>query len=158
MRSPRGRQRSAYELAPTHEGAYVVVENDADAATLDEALGKAITEANAHSDWASAEVSGNTFIDAVAEGDDIDLWDDATKQLPVPACFTEEGEGPRVIVIVAQGAVEAVSIQNGYARVEVRDYDCHDTGGAAIRTDPEGRRYAFSDWSNVIPAPDDPAG
>ncbi len=135
-----------------------------EAATLDDALEQAIAEANAHSDWASADVCDNTFIAAVAEGEDIELWGDGAKQLPVPARFTEGGEGPRVTVILrssrrtAGGAVESVSIQNGTARVEVRDYDRPDRADADLRTDPEGRRYAFTDWSNVIPSPDKPAG
>lgn len=131
-----------------YDGNTVVVE----AETLDEALEKAIAQANASSDWESLDVSGETFIDAVAEGDDVDLWSDAAFQLAVPTPFTENGEGPRVIVIVSGGIVQNVAIDGGYARVEVRDYDnCKDDSEAKI--DAEGRRYALSDWSNVIPPP-----
>lgn len=124
-----------------------------EAETLDEALDKAIQAANESSLWASADVSGNTFVDAVAEGDDIDLWGDDTTQLSIPARFTENGEGARVIVIVSGGQVQNVSIDCGYARVEVRDYDAEgtDPNNPDIRTDAEGRRYVLSDWSNLIP-------
>jgi hypothetical protein len=125
-----------------------------EANTLSEALDKAIAKANESLDWYSQDVCGNTFIDAASEGD-VDLWAEDARQLSVPARFTEKGEGPRVIVIVAGGVVQGVSIDGGYARVEVRAYDI--SAGASdptIRTDAEGRRYAFSDWSNVIPPSD----
>ena len=125
-----------------------------EADTLDQALEKAIAEANALPDWYAQDVCGNTFIDAVAEGADVDLWSDDVRQLTVPAHFTEKGEGPRVIVIVSGGVVQGVSIDGGYARVEARDYDNGtDASDPNIRTDAEGRRYALTDWSNVIPPP-----
>lgn len=119
-----------------------------EAETLDEALDAAITEANAHDDWASEDVSGNTFVDAVAEGDDVDLWSDSIRQLRIPARYTERGEGPRIIIIVKNNRVESVAIGGGYARVELRDYDRADPNA---QTDADGRRYALTDWSNVIP-------
>jgi hypothetical protein len=129
-------------------GRDVVVDADA----LDVALEKAIAEANSSPDWYAQDVSGNTFIDAAAIGD-VDLWADNTRQLTVPARFTEKGEGPRVIVIVSGGVVQSVSIDGGYARVEVRDYD-NGKDDPNAKTDADGRRYALSDWSNVIPSRD----
>ena len=120
-----------------------------EADTLDEALDAAIAEANAHDDWVSEDVSGNTFVDAVAEGDDIDLWSDAVRQLSIPARFTERGEGPRII-IVKNNRMESVAIGGGYARVEMRNYD-RAQDDPNPQTDAEGRRYALTDWSNVIP-------
>jgi hypothetical protein len=119
-----------------------------EADTLDEALDAAIAEANAHDDWVSEDVSSNTFIEAIAEGDDVDLWSDAARQLSIPARFTERGEGPRIIIILKNHRVESVAISGGYARVELRDYDRADPNA---QTDAEGRRYALTDWSNVIP-------
>lgn len=132
-----------------YHGHDVVIEAD----TLDAALDKAIAEANASPDWYAQDVCGDTFIDAVAQGD-VDLWagDVPDHHLPIPARFTEKGEGPRVIVIVAGGVVQSVAIDGGYARVEVRDYD-NGQDDAQAKTDAEGRRYALSDWSNVIPSP-----
>ncbi|MBU6299284.1 MAG: hypothetical protein KGJ79_11690 [Alphaproteobacteria bacterium] len=125
-----------------------------DADTLDEALTKAVEQANASSEWESLDDCGSTFVDAVAVGDDVDLWSDAVTQLPIPAALTERGEGPRVIVIVSGGVVQNVASDCGYARVEVRDYDTDgaDLNDPNIRIDAEGRRYTLSDWSNVIPA------
>jgi hypothetical protein len=121
-----------------------------DADTLDQALEKAVFEADDGCGWESTDIVGNTFVDAVAQGDDVDLWSDDARHLTIPARFTERGEGPRVIVMVSGGVVQSVSIDGGYARVEVRDYDNHDDAHA--KTDADGRRYALADWSNVIPA------
>lgn len=122
-----------------------------DADTLDEALEKAVSEANDdYSDWEALGASGDTFVDAVAEGD-IELWANDTPLVAIPARFTETGEGPRIIVIVSGGVVQGVSIDGGYARVEVRDYD-NGKNDPNAQTDTEGRRYALTDWSNVIPA------
>jgi hypothetical protein len=123
-----------------------------EAETPDEALEKAIAEANVSPDWYSQDMSSDTFIDAAAHGD-VDLWADDTRQLTVPARFTEKGEGPRIIVIVSGGMVQGVSIDGGYARVEVRDYD-NGKDDPSAKTDAEARRYARTDWSNVIPPPD----
>lgn len=124
-----------------------------DANTLDEALKSAIAQANESSQWECVDDCGPTFVDAVAEGDDVDLWGDEVVQLPVLPEYSERGEGPRVIVIILGGVVQNVAVDGGYARVEVRDYDTDgaDPGDPNIRTDVEGRRYAFSDWSNVTP-------
>ncbi len=124
-----------------------------DAETPDAAMVNAIAKANASSAWSSGDVSGNTFIDAIAEGDDVDLWLDDVTQLAVPARLTERGEGPRVIVIVSGGVVQGVAIDGGYARVEVRDYD-NGKDDPKAEIDGEGRRYALTDWSNVIPPRD----
>lgn len=133
--------------------AYYFRTETVEAGTLEDALDKAIAKANGNSNWSSADVCGNTFVDAAAEGGDVDLWSDDIAQRTIPARFTEQGEGPRVIVIVKDGAVESVSIQQGFARVEVRDYDVDGSspGDPDIRTDAEGRRYAFTDWSNTFP-------
>jgi hypothetical protein len=125
----------------------VTVEAD----TLDAALDKAIAAANESPAWYSQDVSGNSFIDAVAEGD-VDLWADDTRQMNVPARFTEKGEAARIIVIVSGGVVQGVSIDGGTARVEVRDYD-NGKDDSKAKIDAEGRRYALTDWSNVIPSP-----
>ena len=122
-----------------------------EADTLDEALEKAIAQANAGDGWFALDVSGNTFVDAAAEGDDVDPWKEFSSSLPIPARFTERGEGPRIIVIIKGRRVESVAIGGGYARIEVRDYD-QDKDDPEALTDAEGRRYTLTDWSNVIPA------
>lgn len=136
--------------------AYFTHTETVDAGTLDDALERAIAQANESDQWEAIDDCGPAFVDAMAEGDDVDLWSDEVVQLPIPAGYTERGEGPRVIVIVRDGVVQNVAIEGGYARVEVRDYDTDgsDPNDPNIKTDAEGRRYAFSDWSNVIPARD----
>ena len=130
----------------SYDAKIVAVEAD----TLDEALEKAIAEANAGDGWFALDVSGNTFVDAAAEGDDVDPWKEFSSSLLIPARFTERGEGPRIIVIIMGNRVESVAVGGGYARVEVRDYD-HGKDDPQALTDAEGRRYTLTDWSNVIP-------
>ena len=124
----------------------VTVEAD----NLDEALAKAVEVANQSPAWSSSDYSGPTFIEAAAEGDDVDLWmDDAVHQLPVPQHFTEDGDGPRVTITVSGGLVQDVAITDGAARVEVRDYDTDGTSDSeAIQTDAEGKGFLLTDWSN----------
>ncbi|MDE2167518.1 MAG: hypothetical protein KGJ66_14415 [Alphaproteobacteria bacterium] len=117
------------------------------APTLDEALEKAIEQANSDLGWRPLDDSGPTFVDAVAEGDVCDPWDGLQSSLPVPARFTERGEPPVVTVIVQFGSVQAVRIERGKVRVEVRDYDVEGTDAADRATDENGARYARSLWS-----------
>jgi hypothetical protein len=118
--------------------------------TLEQALDKSIEKANETDAWSSTDVCGNTFVDAVAEGDDVDLWNGEIKQLPIPSRFTEAGDGPRVTVTVSGGVVQDVEIRHGTVRVEVRDYDVDEDDRNTV-TDDKGDRYALGDWSNVIP-------
>jgi hypothetical protein len=132
----------------------VVVE----AETIEQALDRAIVAANEGDGWSSLDVCGDTFVDAVAQGDDVDPWKDFASSLPVPTRFTERGEPPFVTVTVSGGVVQDVCIEGGKARVHVRDYDVrdYDTDGADpsdpnIQTDEAGDRYALADWSNERP-------
>ena len=68
-----------------------------EAATLDEALEKAIETANDSEAWKSTDFVGETFVDAVCEGADANPWHSETA-LPIPDRFTEEGEPPVVTV------------------------------------------------------------
>ena len=62
----------------------VTVEAD----TLAEALANAIKIANHSSTWSASNDCGDTFIEAVAEGEDVDLWDDErVRPLPIPWHF-----------------------------------------------------------------------
>lgn len=68
----------------------VTVEAD----SLDEALVKAVAAADESPAWSSSDYCGRTFIEAIAEGDDVDLWNDPQiHPLPIPERFTERG-GP----------------------------------------------------------------
>ena len=62
-----------------------------DAENLDEALKKAIEEVNCDggTGWKALDHVGDTFIDAVVEGDDDDkLWDEGA--LEIPGAYTEK--------------------------------------------------------------------
>ena len=89
-----------------------------------------------------SDYSGTTFIEAAAEGEDVDLWmDERVHQLRSPR-FTEDGEGPHIIVTVSGGLVQDVEDTDGPARVDVHDYDRGArTSDPDIQIDAEGKRY-----------------
>jgi hypothetical protein len=61
-----------------------------EAETIDEALTLAVETANDSSAWKSIDHCGDTFIDAIAEGEDVDPWtDDSRSRLAVPFAHTE---------------------------------------------------------------------
>ena len=127
----------------------VVVE----AGSIEEALDRAIVAANEGDGWSSLDVCGDSFVDAVAEGQDADPWTDFASSLPVPARFTERGEPPLVTVTVSGGVVQDVCIEGGKARVHICDYDTDgaDTNDPNIQTDAAGDQYSQADWSNERP-------
>lgn len=122
----------------------VVVE----AQTLNEALEKAIEAANEDPDWRSSDYSGPTFIEAVAEGNNVDPRKGYGSVIPVPQRFTEQAEPPAVTVIVEGGVVQNVIIKDGPVRVQVRDYDTDgaDPDDPRVRTDENGDRYELGEW------------
>jgi hypothetical protein len=139
------------------------------APTLDEALEKAIEQANSDMGWRSLDDCGPTFVDAVAEGDVWDPWDGLQSSLPVPARFTEHGDlparsrsgfasakarPPAVTVVVQFGTVQSVRIERGPVRVEVRDYDVDGADPASLATDESGARYARRLWPEFPPTAD----
>ena len=138
----------------SYDAKTVVVEAD----TLQEAMERAIVAANQGDGWSTLDVCGDTFVDAVAKGNDVDPWTDFASSLPIPARFTERGEPPLVTVIVSGGVVQNVHIDGGKVRIHVRDYDTDgaDPGDPNIRTDGAGERFALADWSNDLP-PEPPA-
>lgn len=130
----------------------VTVEAD----SLLEALALAITTANEQSSWSSSDYCGNTFVEAVAEGEDVDLWmDERVRPLPIPSRFTEDGEGPHIVATVEGGIIQHVDIQDGTALVEVHDYDTEGTSEPSdVQRDPDGTPYLRGLWTNRIPDPD----
>lgn len=139
----------------SYDAKTVVVE----AETIEQALDRAIVAANEGDGWSSLDICGDTFVDAVAQGNDVDPWKDFASSLPVPARFTERGEPPLVTVTVSGGVVQDVCIEGGKARVQVRDYDTDgaDPSDPNIQTDEAGDHYTLADWSNELP-PVTPAG
>jgi len=87
--------------------------------TFDDALTIAIDKANCEASWKSLDHCSPTFIDAVAEGADVDLWRDHVSALPVPERFTERGAAvPLITVIVERGVVQEVTFENGPERAD----------------------------------------
>ena len=89
-----------------------------EAASLEEALEKAIETANDDDAWRSTYHCGPTFVDAVCEGADADPWCEAT--LSVPERFscrhvTATGSTDR-----ADGA-PGIEIREGSARIRAAD-------------------------------------
>ncbi len=139
--------------------AYYFREEVVEAETLEAALDQAMAQANDSPNWSSTDTTGNTFVDAVAEGDHYDLWADNVQQLPIPSRFAEDRGGPHIVITVKGGVVQQVAFQSGTALVEVRDYD---TDGACecrnLSRDSEGKPYHCALHSNRdednTPAPD----
>lgn len=123
-----------------------------EAETLAEALDKAIEEANQSSAWSPSDNSGETFVEAVAEGEDVNLWtDERVRPLPVPSRFAEDRGGPHIVITVKGGAIHHVDIENGTALVEVHDYDTEGMAdGPYIHFDGDGTPHLRGIWSNRI--------
>jgi len=133
----------------SYDAKTVVVE----AGTIEQALDRAIVAANEGNGWSSLDICGDTFVDAVAQGNDVDPWKEFASALPVPARFTERGEPPLVTVTVSGGVAQDVCIEGGKAHVHVRDYDADgaDPSDPNIQTDAAGDQYTLADWSNERP-------
>jgi hypothetical protein len=126
----------------------VTVEAD----TLAEALEKAVAAADQSTAWSSSDYIGPTFVEAVAEGADVDLWnDERVSPLSIPSCFTERGGGPHITVTVEGGVIQHVDIADGPAFVEVHDYDTEGTSEPGdIQRDPDGTPFLRGLWTNRI--------
>ena len=86
-----------------------------EAATLDEALEKAIAAANEDSaGWRSTDHCSDSFVDACCEGAGADPWGEGS--LPVPGRFSEHGELP-VVTLAGPVPPGAVRISGGRATV-----------------------------------------
>ena len=82
-----------------------------EAATLDEALEKAVAAANEDSaDWRSTDHCSESFVDAFCEGAGADPWGEGS--LPVPGRFSEHGEPP-VVTLAGRVPPGAVRISGG---------------------------------------------
>ncbi|MBA2587918.1 MAG: hypothetical protein H0U98_04760 [Alphaproteobacteria bacterium] len=129
--------------------AYYFREEVVEAGTLEEALDQAVAKANDSPNWSSTDTTGNTFVDAVAEGDHYDLWADNVQQLAIPSRFSEDRGGPHIVITVAGGLIQHVDIQNGTALVEVHDYDTEGTSEPEnLQRDPDGTPFLRALHSN----------
>ena len=106
----------------------VTVEAD----TLDEALEKAIEVANEDSaGWKVLDHCGDTFVQAVGEGADVDPWGEGS--LPVPARFSEHGQPP---VVTLTGPVPPGAVRVSGGRVTIRFETEAGTIAAEMRDPP----------------------
>ncbi len=123
-----------------------------EAETLDAALEKAIAEANDDPCWKALDHSGDTFVDAAAEGADADPWQDFASALPIPDHFTEAGDVPVVTIVMEGGVVQDASVKDGRAHVRVKDYDTEGVNPKDhdLRRDDDGADYMLADWG-VLP-------
>jgi hypothetical protein len=125
--------------------AYYFREEVVTAETLEEALDQAVAQGNDSPHWSATDTTGNTFVDAVAQGDHFDLWADDVQQLAIPARFSEDGLPPLVLVTIKSGGVTDVKILGKSARVEIHDYDTQDLTDETpgILKDADGRFYTL---------------
>ena len=81
---------------------------DVEADDLESACAAAIEQANQCDAWRSGDHVTDTYVDAIADGDDANPW--GPDALPVPAQFTREGPPPHITVcaVAGDGAIEVV--------------------------------------------------
>lgn len=90
-----------------------------EADTPEQAIEKAIEEANDDPNWKSLDHCGDTFVDAICIGRDADPWNDETG-LPVPARFTE-ASSPPLVTIDPHAPRGTIEVTGGTVRVRFLD-------------------------------------
>ena len=83
--------------------------------TLDAALARAIEQAGDDPHWKSIDQASQTFVEALAEGEEADPWGDTA--IPVPNHFTQNGEPP---VVTPAGLRPPGSIEVAGSAVRIR--------------------------------------
>ncbi len=119
-----------------------------EAETLDEALEKAIEEANQDPNWKSVDHCGRTHVDACCMGRDEDPWD-RDKSLPIPARFAERGEPP-VVTLTGPHPPGGVEVTGGTVRVRFADPAATVTTEVSDPPPPPGNKPVVT----VRPRPD----
>lgn len=123
-----------------------------EAASVDDACEKAMQEDD--DGWKSLCHAGDTFVDAVCEGEnEANLWpDDVEARIPVPHKHTEAGlwygvDRSRPVVIIEGGLVQDVLICGQHVPYVVRDYTVEgvDPEIEDIQTDSNGREFVVSE-------------
>ena len=114
---------------------------------LTAALHRAIENANDCSDWRSVDAIGDTYIDAIAEGPDVEPW---TGDLPVPEDLSKEGPRPIVLIRMAGGRIDDVKLVRGQAHVVVthRDGEAIDRG-PHIHVRDDGGEFLMTNWTGA---------
>ncbi len=112
----------------------VTVEAD----TLDEALEKAIEQAGDDPHWKSVDQASQTFVEALAEGEEADPWGDTA--IPVPDHFTQNGETP-VVTPAALRPPGGIEVSGGTVRIRfVEDASTVTTEITDRSTGPAGQQ------------------
>ena len=91
-----------------------------EADSLDEALEKAIEQAGDDPHWKSVDQASQTFVDAIAEGEDADPWGDTA--LPIPDRFTENGEPP-IVTLTGACPPGGIEVTGGTVRIRFAGSD-----------------------------------
>jgi hypothetical protein len=116
-----------------------------EAETLEAALDLAIEKANDSPAWSATDYCGPTHIDAVAQGEDVDLWlEGIDAQLAIPDRFTEHGPLPYITITLEAGLIGDVQIDNGPATVEIRDYNIQGVAADRLALDAQHRLCVVS--------------
>ena len=125
----------------------VTVEAD----TLDEALEKAIEQAGDDPHWKSVDQASQTFVEALAEGEDADPWGDTA--LPVPDRFTEKGEPP-VVTLTGLRPPGGIEVAGGTVRIRFIEHAGTVTTEAADPPAPPGNKPLVTVRRRADGAPD----
>ena len=125
----------------------VTVEAD----SLDEALEKAIEQAGDDPHWKSVDQASQTFVEALAEGEEADPWGDTA--LPVPDRFTEKGEPP-VVTLTGLRPPGGIEVTGGTVRIRFIEDDSTITTEAADPPAPPGNKPLVTVTRRADGAPD----
>lgn len=112
---------------------------------LTSALHQAIADANDCSNWRSIDDVGDTYIDAIAEGRDVEPW---TGDIPVPEDLSQQGPRPIILIRMAGGRIDDVKLVRGEAHVVVtnRDGEAVDRG-PHIRVHDNQGEFLLTNWT-----------
>ena len=125
----------------------VTVEAD----TLDAALEKAIEQAGDDPHWKSVDQASQTFIEALAKGEDADPWGDTV--LPVPDRFTEKGEPP-VVTLTGLRPPGGIEVTGGTVRIRFVEHAGTVTTEAADPPAPPSNKPLVTVTRRADGAPD----
>ena len=110
--------------------------------TLDEALEKAIEQAGDDPHRKSVDQASQTFVEALAEGEDADPWGDTA--LPVPDRFTENGEPP-VVTLTGLRPPGGIETAGGTVRIRFVEDDGTVTTEVTDPPAPPGNKPLVTD-------------
>ena len=122
-----------------------------EAVTLDEALEKAIEQAGDDPHWKSVDQASQTFIEALAEGEDADPRGDTA--IPVPDRFTQNGEPP-VVSLTGLRPPGGIEVAGGTVRIRFVEDDGTVTTEVTDPPAPPGNKPLVTIGRRADGAPD----